>query len=162
MPPPPNRAVPGGAIGDKPPKGIPMGLACIIPWLIPGAPIPTLIGIMPIPGCIMLSMGLGTGLVRRPLRPREEGCGEMEAMLGATPKGLELAGVGETPLLEMVLPGVTAMPGAGDEPVEPGEKHKFAYWHHYLRLRSSKLLNQTTGICLSLYYIYHPKSDCTL
>lgn len=40
----------------------------------------------------------------------------MEVMDGATPKGLEEAGVGETPLLEMVLPGVTAMPGAGDEP----------------------------------------------
>lgn len=40
----------------------------------------------------------------------------MEVMGGATPKGLEEAGVGETPLLEMVLPGVTAMPGAGDEP----------------------------------------------
>lgn len=37
-------------------------------------------------------------------------------MGGATPKGLEEAGVGETPLLEMVLPGVTAMPGTGDEP----------------------------------------------
>lgn len=41
----------------------------------------------------------------------------MDVMGGATPKGLEEAGVGETPLLEMVLPGVTAMPGAGDEPV---------------------------------------------
>lgn len=41
----------------------------------------------------------------------------MEVIGGATPKGLEEAGVGETPLLEMVLPGVTAMPGAGDEPV---------------------------------------------
>lgn len=40
----------------------------------------------------------------------------MEVMEGATPKGLEEAGVGETPLLEMVLPGVTAIPGAGDEP----------------------------------------------
>ena len=40
----------------------------------------------------------------------------MEVIGGATPKGLEEAGVGETPLLEMVLPGVTAMPGAGDEP----------------------------------------------
>lgn len=40
----------------------------------------------------------------------------MEVMDGATPKGLEEAGVGETPLLEMVLPGVTAIPGAGDEP----------------------------------------------
>lgn len=40
----------------------------------------------------------------------------MGVMEGATPKGLEEAGVGETPLLEMVLPGVTAMPGAGDEP----------------------------------------------
>lgn len=40
----------------------------------------------------------------------------MELMAGATPKGLEDAGVGETPLLEIVLPGVTAMPGAGDEP----------------------------------------------
>lgn len=37
-------------------------------------------------------------------------------MGGATPNGLEEAGVGETPLLEMVLPGVTAMPGAGEEP----------------------------------------------
>lgn len=40
----------------------------------------------------------------------------MEVIEGATPKGLEEAGVGETPLLEMVLPGVTAIPGAGDEP----------------------------------------------
>ncbi len=40
----------------------------------------------------------------------------MEVIGGATPKGLEEAGVGETPRLEMVLPGVTAMPGAGDEP----------------------------------------------
>lgn len=40
----------------------------------------------------------------------------MEVMGGATPKGLEEAGVGDTPRLEMVLPGVTAMPGAGDEP----------------------------------------------
>lgn len=65
----------------------------------------------------MPNMGLGgTGLERRPLRPSDEGCGEMEVMDGATPNGLEEAGVGETPLLEMVLPGVTAMPGAGDEP----------------------------------------------
>lgn len=63
------------------------------------------------------SMGLGgTGLVRSWLRPSEEGCGEMDAM-GVTPKGLLVGGgVGETPLLEMVLPGVTAIPGAGDEP----------------------------------------------
>lgn len=54
--------------------------------------------------------------MRRPLRPSEEGCGEMEVMGGATPKGLDDTGVGETPLLEMVLPGVTAIPGAGDEP----------------------------------------------
>lgn len=54
--------------------------------------------------------------MRRPLRPSDEGCGEMEVIAGATPKGFEEAGVGETPLLEMVLPGVTAMPGAGDEP----------------------------------------------
>lgn len=40
----------------------------------------------------------------------------MEFMGGATPKGLEEAGDGETPRLEMELPGVTAMPGAGDEP----------------------------------------------
>lgn len=40
----------------------------------------------------------------------------MEVRGGATPKGLEEAGVGETPRLEMVLPGVTAMPGIGDEP----------------------------------------------
>lgn len=40
----------------------------------------------------------------------------MEVMGGAMPNGLEEAGVGETPLLEIVLPGVTAMPGAGDEP----------------------------------------------
>lgn len=40
----------------------------------------------------------------------------MEVMDGATPKGFEEAGVGETPRLEMVLPGVTAIPGAGDEP----------------------------------------------
>lgn len=65
----------------------------------------------------MPNMGLGgTGLERRPLRPSDEGCGEMEVMDGATPKGLEEAGVGETPRLEMVLPGVTAMPGTGEEP----------------------------------------------
>lgn len=64
-------------------------------------------------------MGLGgTGLVRIWLRPSEDGCGEMDAMEDA-PKGLEVGGgVGETPLLEMVLPGVTAIPGAGDEPEE--------------------------------------------
>lgn len=50
-----------------------MGLACIMPRPIPGAPMP--MGPMgPIPGCTRPSMGLGgTGLVRRPLRPREEG-----------------------------------------------------------------------------------------
>lgn len=97
-----------------------MGLACIMPRLIPGAPIPTFIGLRPIPGCTRLNMGLGgTGLERRPLRPSDEGCGEMEVMDGATPKGLEEAGVGETPLLEMVLPGVTAIPGAGEEPAGP-------------------------------------------
>lgn len=94
-----------------------MGLACIMPRPIPGAPIPTLMEPRPIPGCTIPNMGLGgTGLERRPLRPSDEGCGEMEAMDGAMPKGLEEAGVGETPLLEMVLPGVPAMPGAGDEP----------------------------------------------
>ena len=63
------------------------------------------------------NIGLGgTGLVRRLLKPKEEGWGEMEAM-EAAPNGLEEGGgVGETPLLEMLLPGVTAMPGAGDEP----------------------------------------------
>lgn len=96
---------------------MPIGLACIRPRPIPGAPIPMLIGPSPMPGGTMPNMGLGgTGLERRPLRPSDEGCGEMEVMDGATPKGLEEAGVGETPLLEMVLPGVTAMPGAGDEP----------------------------------------------
>lgn len=45
-----------------------------------------------------------------------EGCGEMEDMGAAAPNGLEVGGgVGETPLLEIVLPGVTAMPGAEDE-----------------------------------------------
>lgn len=64
------------------------------------------------------SMGLGgTGLVRRALRPMVEGCGEIEVIEGVTPNGFEEAGVGETPRLEMVLPGVTAIPGAGDEPV---------------------------------------------
>lgn len=63
------------------------------------------------------SMGFGgTGLVRNWLRPSEEGWGEMEA-IGVTPKGLEAGGgVGDTPLLEMVLPGVTAIPGAEEEP----------------------------------------------
>lgn len=88
-----------------------------MPSPIPGAPIPTLIGPRPIPGWTMPSIGLGgTGLVRRLLRPKDEGWGEMEVMGGATPKGFEETGVGETPLLEIVLPGVTAMPGAGDEP----------------------------------------------
>lgn len=101
-----------------------MGLACIIPRLIPGAPRPTLIGLRPIPGCTRPNMGLGgTGLERRPLRPSDEGCGEMEVMDGATPKGLEEAGVGETPRLEMVLPGVTAIPGAGDEPAGQRPTH---------------------------------------
>lgn len=88
-----------------------MGL-CIMPIPRPGAPIP--IGPMPMPG---YAMGLGgTGLVRRPLRPSVEGCGEMEDMGAAAPNGLEVGGgVGETPLLEIVLPGVTAMPGAEDE-----------------------------------------------
>lgn len=95
---------------------MPIGLACIRPRPIPGAPIPMLIGPGPGPRP-MPNMGLGgTGLERRALRPSDEGWGEMEVMGGATPKGLEEAGVGETPLLEMVLPGVTAMPGAGDEP----------------------------------------------
>lgn len=90
-----------------------MGL-CIMPIPRPGAPIP--IGPMPMPG---YAMGLGgTGLVRRPLRPSVEGCGEMEDMGAAAPNGLEVGGgVGETPLLEIVLPGVTAMPGAEDEAV---------------------------------------------
>lgn len=93
-----------------------MGLACIMPRPIPGAPM--LMGPIPIPDCTKPSMGLGgTGLVRRPLRPMVEGCGEIDVIDGATPKGLEEAGVGETPLLEMVLPGVTAIPGTGDEPV---------------------------------------------
>lgn len=63
------------------------------------------------------SMGFGgTGLVRSWLRPSEEGWGEMEA-IGVTPKGLEVGGgVGDTPLLEMVLPGVTAKPGVEEEP----------------------------------------------
>lgn len=42
----------------------------------------------------------------------------MEVMDGATPKGFEEAGVGETPLLEMVLPGVTA-----DWPILAGRDH---------------------------------------
>ena len=92
---------------------MPMGLGCIMPRPIPGDPMPTPIEPMepmepidpmpPIP-----SMGLGgTGLERRPLRPSDDGCGEMEA-----PNGLEQEGGAG----EMVLPGVTAMPGAGDEP----------------------------------------------
>lgn len=40
----------------------------------------------------------------------------MEA-IGVTPNGFEdEAGVGDTPRLEMVLPGVTATPGAGEGP----------------------------------------------
>lgn len=57
----------------------------------------------------------------------------MEVMGAATPNGLEEAGgVGETPLLEMVLPGVTAMPGAGDEPggVGRGALQLTAYLFH--------------------------------
>ena len=68
-------------------------------------------------------MGLGgTGLARRPLRPSDEGCGEIEVRgVEDVPNGLEEAGgIGDTPLLEMVLPGVTAMPGAGDEPGRKG------------------------------------------
>lgn len=68
--------------------------------------------------------------MRKPLRPSDEGWGEMEVMGGATPKGLEETGVGETPLLEMVLPGVTAMPGTGDEPATQKEKHTSQFKHH--------------------------------
>lgn len=40
----------------------------------------------------------------------------MEA-IGLTPNGFEdEAGVGDTPRLEMVLPGVTATPGTGEGP----------------------------------------------
>lgn len=132
----PIRPEPGGAIGESPLYGMLMGLGCIMPRPIPGAPIPILIGTMPIPGCTMPSMGLGgTGLVRRPLRPSEEGWGEMEVIGGATPKGLDDAGVGETPLLEMVLPGVTAMPVAGDEPgteeTRTRDKSKFTRLTHF-------------------------------
>lgn len=60
----------------------------------------------------------------------------MEVMGAATPKGLEEAGVGETPLLEMVLPGVTAIPGAGDEPGgqmwELGKMAKIAHRNNFL------------------------------
>lgn len=73
-PPGPSRDEPGGAMGESPLKDMPMGLACIMPRPIPGAPIPTFIGAMPIPGCIMPNIGLGgTGLERRPLRPSDEG-----------------------------------------------------------------------------------------
>lgn len=59
-------------MGESPLYGMPMGLACIMPRPMPGAPIPT--GPMPMPGCTMPSMGLGgTGLERRPLRPSDEG-----------------------------------------------------------------------------------------
>lgn len=87
-------------------------------------------------------MGLGgTGLERRPLRPSDEGCGEMEVMDGATPKGLEEAGVGETPLLEMVLPGVTAMPGTGDDPA--GQRSPQSYSDHTLTRLSLTLFSRT-------------------
>lgn len=56
----------------------------------------------------------------------------MELMGGATPKGLEEAGVGETPRLEMVLPGVTAMPGAGDEPEGHSGRNKTQHDNIYL------------------------------
>lgn len=73
-PPGPSMDGPGGAIGERPLKDIPMGLACIMPRLIPGAPMPMFMGPKPIGGCIMPSMGLvGTGLERRPLRPSDEG-----------------------------------------------------------------------------------------
>lgn len=46
----------------------------------------------------------------------------MEA-IGVTPNGFEeAAGVGETPRLEMVLPGVTATPGAGEGPRRKNKK----------------------------------------
>lgn len=69
-------------------------------------------------------MGLGgTGLVRSWLRPREDGCGEIDA-IGVTPKGFEdEAGVGDTPRLEMVLPGVTATTGAGEGPAEKTKRN---------------------------------------
>ena len=118
------RAGPVAPMGERAPYGMPMGLACIMPRPIPGDPIPTPMDPMepidpmepmePMPPMPPIpSMGLGgTGLERRPLRPSDDGCGEMEA-----PNGLEEeGGAGDTPLLEMVLPGVTAMPGAGDEP----------------------------------------------
>ena len=68
--------------------------------------------------------------MRKPLRPSDEGWGEMEVMVGATPKGLEETGVGETPLLEMVLPGVTAIPGTGEEPVTRKEKRTSQFKNH--------------------------------
>lgn len=43
-------AFPGGAMGDIPPKGIPIGLDCTIPIPMPGAAIETPIPCMPIPG----------------------------------------------------------------------------------------------------------------
>lgn len=122
---------PAGPMGEIPLKGIAIGLDCTIPMLMPGAAIGTPIPGMLIPGWIIpivgiwLSMGLGgTGLVRSWLRPSEDGWGEIEG-IGLTPKGFEdEAGVGDTPRLEMVLPGVTATPGAGEGPKEKTDRKR--------------------------------------
>lgn len=63
----------------------------------------------------------------------------MEVMDGATPKGFEEAGVGETPLLEMVLPGVTAIPGAGDEP--EGQRSQLSNTETYTEMYASTLMS---------------------
>lgn len=61
-------------MGESPLYAMLMGPGCIMPRCIPWPPIPRLMGPMPSPGCTSPSMGLGgTGLVRRPLRPSEEG-----------------------------------------------------------------------------------------
>lgn len=128
---------PAGPMADIPLKGMPMpmlGATIGTPMagmLIPGWTIPR-------PG-IGPSIGLGgTGLVRSWLRPSEEGWGEIEAM-GVTPNGFEdEGGVGDTPRLDMVLPGVTAMPATGDG---PENKHKDEKVKHGSMNTKARLLN---------------------
>lgn len=74
----------------------------------------------------------------------------MEVIEGATPKGLEEAGVGETPLLEMVLPGVTAIAGAGDEP--EGQRSQLDDAEKTLHKKSLHIcLHSTFNIYLNIF-----------
>lgn len=127
----------------------------------PGAPIP--IDPKPMPG---YAMGLGgTGLVRRPLRPSVEGCGEMEDMGAAAPNGLEVGGgVGETPLLEIVLPGVTAIPGAedeaGEERILKSMNFPFIYYKH--KVLKNVCVCIYVLMCVCYQYLWSGGRGCVL